>query len=107
MRNLSMLSTILVKGMQEQQSLINAINLDSAGDVELNEQTNEVKVQGNVLTQIAAFAEATIGKLKVGVLTAKKAVIDGIDIVQTLKTQQQEIDQLKKEVEALKNAQSH
>jgi len=89
------------------------VYLTSTGDLHIsvdNTGKTEVKTKdGTLISRIGAFAEAVIGKLRVGVLEVKKLIVDGVDIVEklnkltaTVEEQQKTIDALKKEVEALK-----
>lgn len=103
---------IAIAAIQEQQSEIATIStqlapitLTNTGNLKIiNENGNYrlVNKDNSPVTHIAAFAELAVAKLKGGLIEAQKVVIDGVDVMQKLNDQQQQIDLLKKEIEGLK-----
>ncbi len=91
------------------QHITKFININSEGGAIINENSQVKDIHGNLITQIAAFAEAVVGHIKVGLLEAKQIIVNGVDVGKKLNDltnqvnqQQQEINQLKETISNLK-----
>ena len=67
-----------------------------------NDEKAVLKDDNGVINRISAFSNLVVANLKSGLLEAKKLVVDGVDILQKLNSQEQEIKILKQEIELLK-----
>ncbi|OGY39854.1 MAG: hypothetical protein A2418_03450 [Candidatus Brennerbacteria bacterium RIFOXYC1_FULL_41_11] len=67
-----------------------------------NDEKAVLKDDNGVINRISVFSNLVVANLKSGLLEAKKLVVDGVDILQKLNTQEQEIKILKQEIELLK-----
>ncbi len=83
------------------------VYLTSTGDINVIVEGNKATVKkedGSIVTRVAAFAEAVVGKLKVGIVEAKKVVVNGVDILEKLNKLSATVDKQEKEIKELKDA---
>jgi len=114
-------TALLAKTIQDQKKTLNSIDqnlanlsLSSTGDLVIKEVGNskfEVHNEkaGTFIERMSAFAELVVAQIRVGVLEAKKIMINGMDVAkkltelsQKVESQQNQINELKKTVEQLK-----
>lgn len=80
------------------------IYITSTGNLNITPTYQVKDKNNNLINRIGVFAEGVFGKIKAGLIEAKKIVIDGVDIMQRLNDQQAQINELKKEIQDLKNS---
>lgn len=107
--NASALMFVNINAIKELDKRTANLTLTEEGNLSLT-TTNQVKDHnGNVFSQIGAFAKLVVSNIQVGLLEAKKLVVNGIDVMEKMtqlenkvNTQEQQIKELQKQIEELK-----
>ena len=55
----------------------------------------------NLITRIGAFGKLIVGKIQAGVIDTQKLIVNGVDILDKLNKQEQEINELKTTIREL------
>ncbi|MDD2822489.1 MAG: hypothetical protein PHQ59_00230 [Candidatus Daviesbacteria bacterium] len=62
----------------------------------------DVQNNGSIIDKIGAFTQLVVGKIQAGIIETKQLIVNGVNILDRLDSQQKEIDALKAEIENLK-----